>query len=180
MIGFLFAGCVLLGLVAALLLSRRSLAPRAADGEDPNLGWYQLRAAELDSADDALMDEARLRLLEDAGSDDSARTNGPASLRFPVLPLVLLIAVSGIAIYWKTGAIEDVLIYESLVNLRPESSDAERDALMRRVESRSRARQDNLQYLGLLGQLYMADEDFPAASRTYMQLVEKAPQDSQG
>lgn len=179
MMGFFLGVGVLCLLAAGLLLLRTPKAPRAADASDPNLGWYVQREAELQGEDAKLLDDARLRLLEDA---DAPAVNmhsamlGSRSLALPLLVLVL--AVAGV-LYQQTGSLEDVLIYEDLSQLTPEDSDATREALLARIAERSRKKQDNLQYLGLLGQLYMAGEDFSAAKESFGLLAKKAPEDPQ-
>lgn len=182
MIGFAIAVVLLLMTGAALLLSRRSLSPRAADHDDPNLGWYRQRRVELQGADQALVDEAQLRLLEDGGASSSV-SGHEDSLRspqhFPAGLLVLAISVVCVGIYWKTGALEDVLIYDALISISPDAGDAKREALLRRIESRSLARQENLQYLSLLGRLHMAGENYAQASENYARLAEKTPGDPQ-
>ncbi|MEE4279025.1 MAG: c-type cytochrome biogenesis protein CcmI [Halieaceae bacterium] len=175
---FFVAGAVLLFLIAAgLLLWRRDAGPRAADGDDPNLAWYRTREAELDDGDETLVEEARLRLLEDGVSGEASAQQVERPGRLPVaVMLALLFAVSAL-VYWQTGAIEDVLIYRELGEISPEDGEAARLALLERIQRRSDARPDNLQYHNLLGRLYLAGEDFPAASVAFERLVERAPQD---
>jgi cytochrome c-type biogenesis protein CcmH len=93
--------------------------------------------------------------------------------------LLLLVLLASAGLYLQTGSIEDVLIYEELSQLTPEDSEATRTALLERIAARSRAKEDNLQYLGLLGQLYMAGEDYALASESFGRLAEKAPEDPQ-
>ncbi|WOJ96037.1 cytochrome C biogenesis protein [Congregibacter brevis] len=179
MTGFLLGATVLCLIAAGLLLSRKSSAPRAADASDPNLGWYVQREKELEGEDTQLLDDARLRLLEDAGAGGVAtELNDSGVRRLGFVLLVSVILVAGL-IYQQVGSMEDVLIYEELSQLTPEDSDATREALLTRIAQRSRAREDNLQYLGLLGQLYMAGENFPAAMESFALLAEKAPEDPQ-
>lgn len=197
-----FIGAVLLLLLAvALVLWRRDLAPREADRSDPNLSWFFQRESELTGTDDAgtsaspadandaLLDDARLRLLEDgaldAGEPGSEAIDGPALNRggamgrFPYVLLALGVVVFSAMIYLQTGALEDVLIQRELASITPEDGDAAREALLARIEKRSATRLDNLQYLSLLGRLYMAAEDYPAAQRSFDALAERAPEDPQ-
>ncbi|WP_439100543.1 c-type cytochrome biogenesis protein CcmI [Congregibacter sp.] len=179
MTGFLLGAAVLCVIAAAFLLSRRNTAPRAADGSDPNLGWYAQREAELQGEDEKLLDDARLRLLEDAAAaEGNAPAPGSGGRRLGVFLLLAVVFSAGL-IYQQTGSLEDVLIYEELSELTPQDSDATREALLARIAARSRAREDNLQYLGLLGQLYMAGEDYAPAREAFGLLAEKAPEDPQ-
>ena len=178
MIPFVAAAGLLVLLAVGLLLVRREPAPRAADRDDPNLAWYRAREAELAGADPVLVEEARLRLLED-GALASAQGRSLGAGRFPVLALALVVAAGAALIYWRTGAYEDVLIYRDLRDLDPQAGDATRVALLQRIAARSAARPDNLQYLSLLGRLYMAGEDYVAASEAFARLAERAPEDPQ-
>jgi len=175
--GFLLAALVLLLLGAALLAWRRD-GIREADLDDPNLNWYRQRAKELSGDDGVLLEEVQLRLLEDGVAPEASASDLP-STRFPVLPLMgLMLLISGFA-YWHLGAMEDVLIYQSLNTLSPEDGEPARRELVERIAARSAVREDNLQYLSLLGQLYMADEDYAAASDSFSRLVASAPEDPQ-
>ncbi|MEM6773482.1 MAG: cytochrome C biogenesis protein [Pseudomonadota bacterium] len=185
---FFLAGAALLLIIAAvLLLARRDNAPRPADLDDPNIAWYRTREAEIDSSEVALVEDARLRLLEDGlppeGEAQAALQNESAARAgiggFPVLLLLPLLAGGAGAVYWQTGALEDVLIYRELTDIRPEDGEQARSKLLKRIERRSEARPDNLQYQGLLGRLYMAGEDFPAASAAFERLVQRAPEDAE-
>ena len=180
MSAFLIGVLVLLAL-AALLLWPRNRAPRTADGDDPNLGWYRQRREELAGEDPALVEEARLRLLEDEGEGSGpATTTGEQPLRrWPGLVLIAGVVVSALLIYAQTGSLEDVLIHDELGDLTAEDSEATRNALVARIEARSREREENLQYLGLLGRLYMAAEDYAGASASFGRLATLAPEDPQ-
>ncbi|WOJ93988.1 c-type cytochrome biogenesis protein CcmI [Congregibacter variabilis] len=179
MIGFLIGVAALCLLAAGLLLARKPGAPRAADASDPNLGWYTQRQAELEGQDAQLLDDARLRLLEDSNNEPAGPIASPVAGRGLGLVLLVLVLLVSAGLYLQTGSIEDVLIYEELAQLTPEDSEATRTALLDRIAARSRVKEDNLQYLGLLGQLYMAGEDYASASRSFGRLAEKAPEDPQ-
>lgn len=187
MIAFLLCIAALLGLFALLLLWRSNPTPRPADAGDANLRWFAQRRREIADTqgvnDDDLVDDAKLRLLEDGLSSTSISTpvepDKALGRRFPIFSLIVVVSCVTGAIYLQTGAMEDVLIYRELAAITPEDSESRRQALLRRIEARSAERKDNLQYLSLLGQLYMAAEDFPAASASFSELAEKAPQDPQ-
>lgn len=188
MTGFLLAALTLFSIALGLLAWRRD-GPRDADRDDPNLNWYRQRARELskgghdgdDRDNETLREEARLRLLDDAPPDaplDAAPADSSAAAgRVPLLALgAVLLLLSG-AIYRHTGALEDVLIHRDLVSLAASDDALARARLMERIAARSAVREDNLQYLGLLGQLYMADENYRAASERFARLAERAPED---
>ena len=191
MTGFLLAALTLF-LIALGLLAWRRDGPRDADRDDPNLHWYRQRARELsrgghrgdDRDNETLREEARLRLLEDAPPDaplnappaapaDSSAAVGP----IPLLALGAVLLLLSAAIYRHTGALEDVLIHRDLVRLAASDDALARARLLERIAARSAVREDNLQYLSLLGQLYMADENYRAASERFARLAERAPED---
>lgn len=194
MSGFFLAAAALLLLAAGLLLVGPSRRPRGADADNPNLAWYRTRERELAGEDGALVEEARLRLLEDGvvtapgeNADDEngaqatrAGITSPAfASRGSVAALVVVLVAATVLIYRQTGSLEDVLIYRELRDLAPEDGEAARVALLERIRARSAARPDNLQYLNLLGRLNMAAENFAQASEAFARLVERAPEDPQ-
>ena len=173
-------GVLVLLVLAALLLWPRQRAPRPADGDDPNLGWYRQRREELAGEDPALVEEARLRLLqEEREGDDPAIPGEQPVRRWPGLLLIAGVVISAVLIYGHTGSLEDVLSHDALGRLTAEDSEATRNALVARIEARSREREENLQYLGLLGRLYMAAEDYAGASVSFGRLATLAPEDPQ-
>ena len=172
-------GALLLALVAALwLLWPRDTALRAADLDDPNLQWYRQRRAELgDDAESALLEEVQLRLLEEGGAgtaDGEVDVRDGRALRWLLLPVLLLL---GGLLYARLGAFEDVMIQRAIEGFDA-ADPAAAAALTARIEARSGARPDNLQYLNLLGQLQMGQEDYVAAARTHARLAELATQDA--
>ena len=196
MTGFLLAALALFLLALGILAWRRD-GPRDADRDDPNLHWYRQRARELgegagygnnegaepgnEPGNEALREEARLRLLEDTLPDARHATAADSSAaglgRVPLLALGAVLLLLSAAIYRHTGALEDVLIHRDLARLKPGDGALARARLMQRIAARSAAREDNLQYLDLLGQLHMADENYRAASAHFARLAARAPQD---
>lgn len=191
MTAFLIGAACFLLLVFLLLLAGRRASPRAADDDDANLRWYEQRAQEIAQAgDNSLVADAQLRLLEDGGlapSDAalasapslSASSLGRSRFWWASFALSMVVMCCAAALYLETGAIEDVLIYRELGTITPEDGDDARLALLARIEARSAARPGNLQYLSLLGRLYMAAEDFTSAASTFQKLALEAPGDSQ-
>ncbi|MEM1404691.1 MAG: c-type cytochrome biogenesis protein CcmI [Pseudomonadota bacterium] len=182
MTGFHMGAAVLLCIAGALLFWPRRREPRAADAQDPNVRWFRQRSAEIGD-NETLLEDAKLRLLEDAddkaNSDESERSGAPLlKSQMPVVVFLCVVLLSA-AIYVSTGSVEDVLIYQDLSSLSPEATDEQRDALRQRIERRSEQRPENLQYLSLLGQLYMASEDYASASETFGMLAAQAPEDPQ-
>ena len=196
MTGFLLAALALFLLALGMLAWRRD-GPRDADRDDPNLHWYRQRARELgegaghgnnegvdpgnEPGNEALREEARLRLLEDTLPDARPATAADLSAaglgRAPLLALGAVLLLLLAAIYRHTGALEDVLIHRDLARLKPGAGTLARARLMQRIAARSAAREDNLQYLDLLGQLHMADENYRAASAHFARLAARAPED---
>jgi len=173
------AGALCLLAVAFFILTlRRSVEPRAADRDDPNLAWLRAREAEIGEDDAELVEEARLRLLED-GLDPDRETVPGTVRRYPAFALLAVLVIAVAAIYWRTGAVEDVLIYRALQNMSSEDGPGSQSGLLERIAARSDARPENVQYLNLLGQLYMGEEDYAAAARAFGRLAEQAPEDPQ-
>lgn len=170
------AGALLL-LAAALLLWSDRRRPRGADRDDPNLGWLEQRRRELaDSGDPRLLDEAALRLLEDgAAAGVRPASPGPRGGRRLAALLLLLALPASALLYYRLGALEDVLIYRQLDALS-EQDPAGLERLTARVQARSEARPDNLYYLDLLGQLQLGSEDAAQAVDTFRRLAERAPE----
>ena len=176
-------GCAVLLALAALFVLRPGRRGRVRAVSEANLDWYALRTRELESeGDEALLEDARLRMLEDMPPEDSAsgQTPGPsnAGRRLPVLWLWLPVALVAAATYWQLGAAGDVAISQRLSALDENTADAEVDALMATIESRLASRPDNQGYLAILGRYQMSREDYAAASRSYGRLADKAPGDA--
>lgn len=179
MIGFIAGALCLLAVAALIVWLGQRPGPRAADAGDPNLQWYRQRSRELDADDALLLEEARLRLLEDGVTEGADNAEPAAPGRVPAFLLTALLAVLAAVVYYSTGAVEDVLIYRELQAMSADDDQADRSELLGRIARRSAARPDNLQYLGLLGRLYMADANYGAARDSYAALAERLPEDPQ-
>ncbi len=181
MSGFYLACALLLALSTLFIIvpmaGRRTLASR----EEANRQWYLLRQAELAESDDtALLEDARLRLLEDAPTEgaspaDSATGAGGNFRPWLLLPLVFAFSV---LLYNLLGAATDVQITEQLQSLDEQSSPAQLDALLAQIESRASERPDNLEYTVLLGRFAMQEQDYARALRYFDRLVVAAPGDA--
>ena len=173
------AGLLLLSGVFYLFPRKRELD---ADNEltRSNLEWYRLREAELaDEVDEALREDARLRLLEDEHQQSSADRSATASSSFPLWLLPLVVIALSVGLYYKLGAAPDVLISRQLQRMGEAATPAEMEALMQAVERRSSQRPDNLHYVALLGRFYMGRQDYARAAATYTALTKEAPEDAQ-
>jgi cytochrome c-type biogenesis protein CcmH len=167
-----------------LLSSVFYLFPRVRPGsaeEDldrANLEWFRLRRTELAGEDnEALQEDARLRLLEDEHQHSARHTT--VQQPFPVwilLPLVILLA-SGL--YYVLGAAPDVVITRQLQSVREDTTPEQLLSLIRDVEVRSAQRPENLHYIALLGQYYMGQKDYARAAQSYGALAEAVPADAQ-
>ena len=177
----------ILACVGLLLLSGLFyLFPRKRGGsadEDlarANLEWYRLRQQELDTeGDDALQDDARLRLLEDEQQVEAVAPSMPRARAFPLWSLLPLIALLASGLYYFLGAAPDVLIARQLESLDDASSPEQMQQLMQQIESRASQRPDNLAYVALLGRYYMGQQDYARAAQTYGSLALGAPEDAQ-
>ena len=133
------AGCVALVLFSGLFYLRpRAVESGAEDLQQANLEAYRLRQQELaeEGASD-LLDDARLRLLEDDESAIGETATAPDVGRFPAWVLLLALAVFSGGVYLQLGAIEDVQITSELRGLGDQSSPEQMQALIRSIESRA-------------------------------------------
>lgn len=170
--------CIGLLLLSGLfyLLPPRVRPAAITQRSDQNLAWYRLREHELaESGETELLQDVQLRLLEDvpAQSINSEFERGS----FPSWVLLPLVAVASFALYYKLGAAPDVEISRQLKALDQKSSPEQMQTLMQALESRSRARPENLHYRSLLGRFYMNQNDFRRAAQTYSALAREAPDD---
>ncbi len=180
---FFFIGCAILLALAALFVLRPGRRGRVREVAEANLDWYALRLRELESdGDDTLVEDARLRMLEDMpATGPASQSNGAApgsTGRLPVLWLWVPVVVVAALLYWQLGAAGDVAISQRLTALDESTADADIDSLMASIESRLEARPDNQGYLALLGRYHMSRGDYAAAENAYRTLAEKAPDDA--
>ncbi|MEH6610599.1 MAG: cytochrome C biogenesis protein [Halioglobus sp.] len=148
--------------------------------EDSNLDWFRLRQRELaELGDSALEEDIRLRLLEDSPQSASTLAGEFSDKSFPVWVLLPLVAIVAAGMYYKLGAVQDVVIMEQLEQISADSAPEDMQALMLAIETRSEQRPDNLHYVAMLGRYYMGQEDYAKASETYKELLLAAPNDAQ-
>lgn len=163
------------------------LFPRAGRGgveqdlKRANLEWYRLREAELaaEGGEEALQDDARLRLLEDEQQRAPVETAVPSSSSFPRWTLLPLIALFSSGLYYQLGAAPDVMIVRQLESLDDSTSPQQMQELITDIEARSAQRPDNLHYIALLGRYYMGEQDYSRAAQTYATLAREVPEDAQ-
>lgn len=171
------AGLVLLSGVF-YLFPRSRHGVTEEDLDRANLEWFRVRRAELaEAGDDALQEDARLRLLEDQ-RQRSTRASAP-SQSFPVWVLFPLVALLASAMYYLLGAAPDVLLARQLRAMDENTSPEQMRQLISAVEARSAERPGNLHYLALLGRYYMGGEDYTRAMQTYDALANAVPDDAQ-
>jgi len=179
MISF-FAGCAALVALAALFIVRPGARARARAEDAANLDWFRLRRAELaESGEAELVEDARLRVLED-GVEDPAPASAIAERRFRaawLLPPLMLVAAGWL--YWQLGAMPDVTLAQRLDALGEETPAAEIDALMSDIGARVGQRPENLGYRALLGRYHMARGNYALAADAYTDLASRAPGDAQ-
>ncbi len=182
MSAFIAACGALLLLSAAFYAFPRRREPGA--GEEPegaNLEWFRRRRAELEAeGDETLLEDARLRLLEDERDDAAgAATPRPAGRGFPRWILLPLVAVASILIYARLGSAPDVVIRQQLEGLGEQTTPEQMAALIGDIEARAAERPDNLHYQALLGRYYMGQQEYARAAAAYTALVEQLPEDAQ-
>jgi cytochrome c-type biogenesis protein CcmH len=179
MTAFWVAAGGLLVLCALLLKVPRM---RSTDADDDlaqvNVQWFRRREQELaEQGDEALLADARIRLLEDEQvTVASGRAGGRSLPQWWLLPFVALFVA---AVYYQLGGARDVVIAEQLANLETAADAADFEALLVSIERRAQQRPDNLHYAALLGRFYMGQQDYVRAEQVYAALVEKAPGDAQ-
>jgi cytochrome c-type biogenesis protein CcmH len=160
------------------LFPRRRAGSSEEDLARANLEWYRLRQAELaETGDEALKEDARLRLLEDERPDTDKTQNVRQS--FPVWILMPMVALLSGVIYYQLGAAPDVLIARQMEGLGEQATPAETESLIREIEARSSQRPENLHYVALLARYYMGQQEYASASKAYGVLVEASPGDAQ-
>lgn len=177
-------GAVLVGLAAVFLLCPGLFLRnrRVNDQLESSREWFEQRSAELSLepvADEALLQDARLRVLQDddsaaAPTQPVAQETSSAGKWVLLLPLVVLALVA----YWQLGAAADVRLARTLQSLSDASSEDEYRQLMLLVEQRAGERPDNLYYQSMLGRFYMNEGDYDRASVIYRNLAQEAPGDA--
>ncbi|TDG13901.1 c-type cytochrome biogenesis protein CcmI [Seongchinamella unica] len=180
----LIIACIALLLFSALFylkpLSRHD-GVSEQDLAEANLAWYRQRQLELDrEGDEALAEDARLRLLEDEQGSPAA-TDAPTTVSrsgFPAWILLPVIALFAVVLYYRLGAAPDVMIARQLQSLNDDSTPDEMQALMLAIEERARQRPDNLHYVAMLGRYYMGLQDYSRAADAYDELTSVAPEDA--
>lgn len=177
---FLFA-CAGLVLLSSLFYLFPRVRPGSAeeDLDRANLQSFQLRQAELaEEGNNALQDDARLRLLEDE-QQRHASSHTTLIQSFPVWVLLPLVALLSGGLYYVLGAAPDVVIAQQLQSMGSDTAPEQMRSLIRDVEERSAQRPDNLHYVALLGRYYMGQGDYAQAAQSYGVLVEAEPEDAQ-
>ena len=172
---------LLLGLASCFLMFPGLFLRRrdAVSQKEINRDWYAARSEELQAGDDAvaeLLEDARLRLLQDAPEETkppAAQTRHSNSLLL-VIPLLLFVAGA----YWQLGASGDIQLYRVLQAFGQDSSEEDYRQLMLMVEQRASQRPENLHYQAMLGRFYMNEADYPRAAALYSRLAEEAPGDA--
>ena len=177
--GLLLVLASLFLLLPGIFLRRRARFDATASKRD----WFAQRRAELaregldEASREMLLQDVRLRLLEDSEPLPAQPATAGAGLLRPawlLLPLLLLV----VAGYWQLGAAGDVRLLRSLQGFDPDSGEAQYRALMSQLEKRAAQRPHNLHYQAMLGRFYMDEADYVRASKLYLSLAEKAPNDA--
>ena len=177
--GLLLALASLFLLLPGIFLRRRARLDATASKRD----WFAQRRAELaregldEASREMLLQDVRLRLLEDSEPLPAQPAAAGAGLLRPawlLLPLLLLV----VAGYWQLGAAGDVRLLRSLQGFDPDSGEAQYRTLMSQLEKRAAQRPHNLHYQAMLGRFYMDEADYVRASKLYLSLAEKAPNDA--
>ena len=173
--------CTGLVLLSSVFILFPRVPPRADEDElaNENLQWFRLRQRELaEEGADALEDDARLRLLEDAAVSERGVAQ-PAARGFPAWVLLPLLGLFAAGLYFALGGARDVVIARQLDALNEQTGDAQMAQLISALKSRAAQRPDNLHYTALLGRYYMGQGDYSRALDAYNQLVAAAPEDAQ-
>ncbi len=184
MSAFLFGCALLLALLLPFLLLTWRGDHAIGDTGEANRQWYQLRQRELDNEMDAsLVEDARLRLLEDAEQSDAlcGAAAAPAeddSGRFRAWILLPVVIAFSTVIYFLLGAAPDVVITRQLNSLGEQTTPAQFESLVAEIERRSAQRPENLEYTVLLGRFAMEQQDYASAANYFDTLAAAAPGDA--
>ncbi len=172
--------CAALVLLSGLfyLLPRRA-GKRRGDLAGANLQWYRQREEELAGEDEALREEAQLRLLEDGTVESEDARQVASGGRFPAWLLLPVVAALSFVLYYQLGGYGDVLIAQRLSALTDATSPEDMEALLADIEVRSAQRPQNLHYSALLARYYMGSERYAQAAELYRLMLEEAPEDAQ-
>jgi cytochrome c-type biogenesis protein CcmH len=172
------AGLLLLAALFVVFPRWFSRGERHLNERGANLDWYATREAELagEAESAALLEEARLRLLEDEVDGLTEPGDGQQSWRpwWLLPPLAALAAL----LYVQLGGMPDVLITRDLQSLGESSTEEDYRAVLMDVEQRARQRPGNLHYQAMLGRYYMDEGDYGRARDLYLALVDSAPEDA--
>ncbi|MEM9256180.1 MAG: c-type cytochrome biogenesis protein CcmI [Pseudomonadota bacterium] len=161
------------------LFPRSDTKDQENDEVRANLQWFRRRAQELDSdADAALLEDAKLRLLEDEADYQAPGVSRKS--RFPVWVLLPVVALLAGSLYYVLGSAPDVMIARQLQTLSDApGADIDMQRLISAIERRAQQRPDNLHYKAFMGRYYMGQENYNAAARTYRELLAAVPEDAQ-
>jgi cytochrome c-type biogenesis protein CcmH len=172
--------CAALVLLSGVFYLFPRVRPGAAeeDLDRANLEWFRQRESELAGEDDeALREDARIRLLED--QHELERRQQAFAQSFPVWILLPFVALLASGLYFLLGGVQDVVITQRLNAMQENTTPEQMNELISDVQARSAQRPDNLHYLTLLGRYYMTEQDYAQAAQTYEALVAAVPQDAQ-
>ena len=162
------------------LFPRRRSGSTEAELDAANLAWYRQRKQELESqGESVLLEDARLRLLEDEHRHEAERPDLPAATAFSAWFLLPLIGLGAGLLYYELGAVADVELAQRLQGIGESSSPSEMRQLISEVEQRSIKRPDNLHYLALLGRYYIGQQEYGLARENYRQMLREVPEDAQ-
>lgn len=173
---FIIGAISLLALVAlVVLMPKRSTRPIGQDINASNVQWYREREQELIAqADSDLLDDARLRLLEDTSRSENAPTYKTGFAKWPIL---VALAVGAVALYWQTGAAQDVVIARQLAAIDHNAAPDALAALVQDMEARLKQHPDHEQYASLLAQYYMNQQRYGDSVKLYERLLARYPED---
>lgn len=175
--------CIALLLFSALFYLKPMARREGSTDKDlaqANLEWFRQRQQELArDGDEALTEDAQLRLLEDEqGLAEAVEAAQASESRFPVWILFPVVALFSIALYYRLGSAPDVIIAQRLQALDDNSTAEEMQALMFAIEERAAQRPENLHYVAMLGRYYMGMQDYSRAADSYDELIQSAPEDA--
>lgn len=162
------------------LFPRRRSGSTEAELDAANLAWYRQRKQELESqGESVLLEDARLRLLEDEHRHDEERPALAATTAFSAWFLLPLVGLCAGLLYYELGAAADVELAQRLQGIGASSSPSEMRQLITDVEQRSIKRPNNLHYLSLLGRYYIGQQEYDRARENYRQMLTEVPEDAQ-
>ncbi|MDA9367888.1 hypothetical protein N9R27_00160 [Flavobacteriaceae bacterium] len=172
---WLMFGALFLLLAIWFVVALPQLWQRGVEGESV-IDWLNIRQHELASEPEDLLEEAKLRVVEELGPAPDTRVMPLSKApKFRAWSLLLGTVLASAWLYSQLGAQDDVDISERLASLE-NATPAEIQSLVDAIALRVVSRPENVDYLSLLGEYYTGSEQLDKALAMYEQLLVLMPE----